>query len=82
MTDINEWMDLAERRAQRIIELATELNAARDEIESLRKVAVGLRRWAMCENLHHDKADWHEADEPCKVLARIDATMNKEKASD
>lgn len=36
---VSEWMDLSERRAQRIIELATELNKARDEVEALRKDA-------------------------------------------
>lgn len=48
------------------------------ENEALRKVAAELRRWACCQNLHHDKRDQHEADEPCKVLARIDAAMSKE----
>jgi len=51
------------------------------EVESLRKVATELRRWACCPNLHHDKADQHALDEPCKVLARIDAAMRKPQAT-
>jgi len=49
-----------------------------DEVESLRKITAELRRWAMCENLHHEKDDQHRHDQPCKVLARIDAAMSKE----
>lgn len=45
------------------------------ENESLRKVATELRRFASCEHLHHDKPDQHEADEPCKVIIRLDAAM-------
>lgn len=55
--------------------LADQLKA---ENEALRNVAIELRRWAMCENLHHVKADQHEHDQPCKVLARIDAAMSKD----
>ena len=47
------------------------------ENESLRKVANELRRWASCEHVHHDKKDQHEYDQPCKVLARIDAALNR-----
>lgn len=43
--------------------------------EALRKVANEFRRFATCEHMHHDKPDWHEYDEPCKVLARIDAVL-------
>ena len=78
---VDEWQDLAERRAQRMIELAQAANAARDESEALRKVADELRRFAVCEHVHHDRADQHEADEPCKVLVRIDAAMSKETPS-
>lgn len=45
------------------------------ENEALRKVANELRWSATCEHMHHDKPDWHEYDEPCKVLARIDAVL-------
>jgi len=48
------------------------------EIESLRKVANELRRFSVCEHMHHDRPDQHEADEPCKVLTRIDAIIAME----
>ena len=48
------------------------------ESEAMRKTATELRRWAQCSNLHHEKADRHEFDEPCKVLARIDKALSKE----
>lgn len=44
---------------------------------ALHKVARELRRWATCEHLHHEKVDQHEADEPCKVLARIDKALKE-----
>lgn len=47
------------------------------ENEALRSVANELRRFATCEDVHHDKPDWHEYGEPCKVLARIDAAMSQ-----
>ena len=43
--------------------------------EALRKAANELRRFATCEHMHHDKPEWHEYDEPCKVLARIDVIL-------
>ena len=43
----------------------------------LRRVATELRNWAECEHVHHSKSEHHEHDEPCKVLARIDAAMSK-----
>ncbi len=58
-------------------ELRTERNLLKADNEALRKVAKELRRWACCPNLDHDKADQHEIDEDCKVLARIDAVMSK-----
>lgn len=45
------------------------------ENERLRKAANDLRRFLACEDVHHDHADQHEAGEPCKVLARIDAVL-------
>ncbi len=40
---LDEWMDLCERRAQRMIALSTELDAARTEIEALRKALTTIR---------------------------------------
>lgn len=71
MNDINEWMDLSERRAQRIIELATELNKARDEVEAMRTALTYIR---------DTSDDWHVCEKAADALA--DAAMSKEKASD
>lgn len=49
------------------------------ENEELRNAAAELRKWATCDHFHHDKRDYHERDEPCKALARIDATLGKER---
>jgi hypothetical protein len=57
--------------------MRAERDALKAENESLRKVANELRRFAMCEHLHHDKIDQHEYDQPCKVLARIDSALNR-----
>lgn len=48
------------------------------ENAELRNTAIELRKWASCEHFHHDKRDYHEYDEPCKALARIDAILSKE----
>jgi hypothetical protein len=53
-----------------------EYDMMKAENESLRKVANELRRFAVCEHMHHDKIDQHEHDEPCKVLRRIDSALN------
>lgn len=47
------------------------------EIEALRNLARELRGSAECTNVHHCKSEQHDLDEPCKVLARIDAAMSK-----
>lgn len=47
------------------------------EIEALRNLARELRGSAECTNVHHCKSEQHDLDEPCKVLARIDAAMTK-----
>lgn len=47
------------------------------EIEALRNLARELRGSAECTNVHHCKSEQHNLDEPCKVLARIDAAMTK-----
>lgn len=44
-------------------------------VEALRKVATELSRFTICEDVHHDKPDWHDYGEPCKVLARIDSVL-------
>lgn len=48
------------------------------ENELLRKVATELRNWVGCENVHHNKCERHEWDDPCTVLARIDKALSKE----
>lgn len=50
----------------------------RAEVEKLRKLATELRGSAECNNVHHCTAEQHDLDEPCKVLARIDAAMGQE----
>ncbi|MCV0420085.1 MAG: hypothetical protein K5804_17730 [Microbacterium sp.] len=52
------------------------------ESEALRRVANELRRFAGCNDVHHDRADQHEYDEPCKVLARIDSVLGQRNKSD
>lgn len=47
------------------------------EVEGLRNLARELRWSAECTNVHHCKSEQHDLDEPCKVLARIDAAMSK-----
>lgn len=47
------------------------------EVEALRNLARELRGSAECTNVHHCKSEQHDLDEPCKVLARIDAAMTK-----
>lgn len=47
------------------------------EVEALRNLARELRGSAECTNVHHCKSEQHDLDEPCKVLARIDAVMSK-----
>lgn len=48
------------------------------ENEALRKVANELRRWAQCENVHHCKEEFHEHDEECRVLMRIDKILGED----
>ena len=47
------------------------------EVEALRNLTRELRGSAECTNVHHCKSEQHDLDEPCKVLARIDAAMSK-----
>lgn len=47
------------------------------EVEALRNLTRELRGSAECINVHHCKSEQHDLDEPCKVLARIDAAMSK-----
>lgn len=82
MTDYSKFKaqaEVDERCNERFTEISpSDLLELIAENEALRKAAVELRRFAKCEDLHHNKADGHEYDEPCKVLARIDAAMNIE----
>nr|WP_315447145.1 hypothetical protein [uncultured Pseudomonas sp.] len=75
--DGGNWID--QHEAQKVIDAAEdELSGLIAENELLRKAAGELRRFARCQDLHHDQADQHEYFEPCKVLVRIDAAMSKE----
>ena len=50
-----------------------------DDYDALATDLVGLLRElhgsVYCENLHHRPDEYHEAGDPCKVLARIDAKL-------
>lgn len=71
------WID--QHEAQKVIDAAEdELSGLRAENERLRKVATELRNWVGCENVHHNKCERHEWDDPCTVLARIDKALSKE----
>jgi hypothetical protein len=58
--------------------LTAEVVRLKAENERLRKIATELRNWVGCENVHHDKREWHEWDDPCTVLTRIDKALSKE----
>ena len=85
--DVDEWRGLAERRAQRIIELAQAANAARDEAEALRKDAERYR-WLRdnSESIHQfylSTPIWFTGVKFSKenVDSTIDAAMSKETPS-
>lgn len=63
---------------QAALSLKKEIERLKAEVESVRKIAIELRSCAECSNVHHCRAEQHEFDEPCKVLARIDAAMSKD----
>ena len=54
-----------------------ERDQLKEEVEALRNLAREPRGSAECTNVHHCKSEQHDLDEPCKVLARIDAVMSK-----
>lgn len=62
-----EWVE-------KVLLVMKELKA---ENEILRNITAELRQGANCRTVHHCKADQHEFDEPCKVLARIDSAISK-----
>jgi hypothetical protein len=43
-------------------------------VDYLRELLAQVRP-RNCDGLHHPKADQHEGDEPCPILARIDAAV-------
>lgn len=61
--------------------LEQDLEKLQAENDNLRRAANELRRFAKCEDLHHNKSDGHEYDQPCKVLARIDVALNRSSES-
>lgn len=60
-------------------ELRIERDALRAQVDALRNAGLELRRFVSCNDVHHDRAEQHEYDEPCKVLARIDAALQAPK---
>lgn len=54
--------------------LERELAAAKPDAELVALVAE-MRRGIECDSVHHYPKDYHDHDEPCPVLARIDAKL-------
>lgn len=57
-----------------------ELNEARREINVLKRAAVEVLKIvpaAHCSDMHHGKRDMHSALEPCPVVVRYNAKIDK-----
>lgn len=66
-------------RVVELVEVVAERDRLKIEVEVMRNLARELRGSAECTNVNHCKSEQHDTNEPCKVLARIDAAMsNKE----
>lgn len=70
VSSLSEQIDAANNAFHRAYE-------AEKERDELRKIVAELRQGANCRTVHHCRAEQHEFDEPCKVLARIDAAIAK-----
>ncbi len=75
--DLREQKDAKLGLSWAIGEIMGESDKLKVEVEMLRNLARELRGSAECTNVHHFKSEQHDLDEPCKVLARIDAAMSK-----
>lgn len=61
--------------ADLIDKMAEQLSSTAAEVARLRGVAELMRSHMSCEQLHHGKRDQHEYEQPCPVIARIDAAL-------
>jgi len=75
--DLREQKDAKLGLSWAIGEIMGECDQLKVEIEMLRNLARELRGSAECTNVNHCKSEQHDLDEPCKVLARIDAAISK-----
>ena len=75
--DLREQKDAKLGLSWAIGEIMGECDQLKVEIEMLRNLARELRGSAECTNVNHCKSEQHNLDEPCKVLARIDAAISK-----
>ena len=77
--DLREQKDAKLGLSWAIGEIMGERDKLKIEVEVMRNLARELRGSAECTNVDHCKSEQHDTNEPCKVLARIDAAMsNKE----
>lgn len=77
---MSDYENLHARIAQlveRNTALGREVDRLNGENASLRGIAEELLRSVDCNHVHHRKADQHEHDEPCKVILRIQAALNR-----
>lgn len=56
-------------------ERVARLVAENEALKQARRLLAEVQNGLTCESVHHVKADQHEFDEPCPVLARIDAFL-------
>lgn len=77
MEEIERIQSEYDKQFRKARDLRAERDNLKTEVEALRNLARELRGSAECINVHHCKSEQHDLDEPCKVLARIDAAMSK-----
>ena len=64
-----------------VVHLDNRAAAAEAAVDSLREL-LAQSRPHNCDGLNHAAADQHEGDEPCPILARIDAAVTAGHAPD
>lgn len=52
-------------------EMAREYRAMRKEITELRAFVSRIGAVVSCADLHHEKGEYHDFDEPCPVIAKF-----------